>query len=551
MTEIKTLSPKKVMFCFVTEQNVTNAIPALLLNVDILIPVFTFRAFKSKWGLGLEKVWNNFVVEKVTESNQQSEKAKNESIINEKNSIHLKSDITAFSKWEKAADLESDVNGISSLILQRMTEINKKFHAEFFINIGGGTKLHTLALNLAYNKYDGNSNISLVYINSLQDGTLINRYKKPGDEFKSEKLYEIWPKMVRLNEHCPKTSMTVKKFITLYNRTYEKDRTDRALFNYHYLEDKDCREFLAFKANSIDDSKRDKITNALTLLKEPECSKQIIDNIHQFIGTINGQTTTFHEGLADNKKTSLAIFKKIFETRINTTFREVKLNKGSNLSILFKTETVLANNDNFIKWKLKEPVIASNGKSAGMIMEYFVADKISKAIENSSMLADIEFGLDVKNLSLKKEKVKSLGEFDILILTKDGQLICLDVKNTKYENNSYLADKYKLRIIGGAFVSHFIIVPLFIDDIESDYFKEEKVPYKVIKDLNENGIPFSVFTNRKENKDNNFWLVPPKNNHNCNYDIVFDKKTADDNGFNIECKTTTTLFQELGLLETK
>ncbi len=91
---------------------------------------------------------------------------------------------------------------------------------------------------------------------------------------------------------------------------------------------------------------------------------------------------------------------------------------------------------------------------------------------------------------------KPIAEFDLLIVTQDGNLISLDAKTFDLEKKDLDARLYNLQKLSGEYGRFIVALPYYTQDIENALYPQELVnlPYN----LQEKNIPFFVISNSRK-----------------------------------------------------
>ncbi|SOE23157.1 hypothetical protein SAMN06298216_3547 [Spirosomataceae bacterium TFI 002] len=515
--------------CFVTQQAITNALPALMLEVDVIIPVYTHLAYFSRWNNGFNTVMQsknpNLEIHPLFLTSNANAKQWNidPAVCTCKSSICTQDCSTS---WTGPESLENDLIAIVELLSKKIEEYS--VDSVWYLNVGGGLKLHTIALQQVHVKLGQNvdNKASLVYLNSQSSPVTLNLYNNSFD-LEAHVLKDYW--------HS--NFLTIEEYTRLFflNFTSKNDDENREDYNYQFLAEPDCRAFLAYMSNISNEEK-------ILMLKQ---FKALMNTLKVDLKT-SLESQIKDEPIFDaiNKSILPAMITKFLGKAVITRNPpEVKLNSNSSLQGIFGDSKVLVTDKNYKQWVYKLP----GGKvkdriNPGTLMEYFVTAKIERVLLNGGKVAEV-----AKSFNLMKGNIK-YAEIDLLALTNEGRLAGIEIKTTKYTQEEIHAAQHKLRRISGALNIPCIVIPLFVEDREMPYLKNIKEGFKAISLLHKNGIRYCVFTNRPQEKDDEVYLLKTGRNDG-DFEIV-DKETIQENPDKIKiiCKTTTLFFKSTGLL---
>lgn len=511
-------NPTATMVCFVTEQNVTNILPALLEGINQMILIYTFTANERNWDKGLT--------------------GKNDLLANK--GIHLVKRIELRGKystdWLTADSIEQDPIGVSNLIYDSL----RKFDTCVF-NFGGGNKIHSLAMTLTYQKRytDGKKNDEIIYLDTSSYPASISKIKY--DESGTLGKADGYP----LNEKWTNNDLlTIQDFEKLFGwtliqdkETTRKDNLLKSQVDYQILNDLDFRRFYNYFLNKTIDN-------------------DIFADLKSFKNFVNNNKGTIKEQFA-SRLTKSGVEKKglkpatkeiLLNTLINilTSFKveiekEIAINSTSKVYEILQTDKAQLNDATYAKLLNVDEQAAKNF-APGKLLEFFVMDCITALTENVAGVADSR-----QNYTVRADGKTDNQEFDVLLLTKNAQLIHLDVKSGNIEKQKYESSKAKLQKIGGHFVRNILVFPLFLEDCDADYHKEFK-RYEIIADvLDESGYDFCICTNRPPESDKNFFIG--YNNSGKESTILMQEPAKGMYDKVITCKTLTYLLQtELNLI---
>ncbi|WP_304232410.1 hypothetical protein [Jiulongibacter sediminis] len=445
---------KKVMLCLVTEQNVTNVLPALLLKIDLVIPVYTYKAYSSGWVRGME-----YVLKEKSISMAQSTQA-----------IYLGYEgEEPHEEWNATSPEEGNLGGIRDQLLSYLNDLGNEI--SIYFNIGGGLKLHTMALQQAFSQYNSDHKY-LVYLNSQTADTQLNCYDHTFELQSAINLRENW------DDNFPE----IESFVRLFFLNYDTNKTqsDSSKYNFEFLRYPETRAFLSYYANS------DESVLQWKLFKE--VLKPVRHHFREAFEAFFGRQYP-----VSNEHTSDIFYSYLKKFRIDFEKIKMDISQTSVLKNYFPERKVIEPNlENYAAWSLKDketPTI-----NPGLLMEFYVAHSLRTYLNSSDNLAGFKSSVEI----LKGNTGKKFAEYDILLLTKEGRLLGFDVKNTQYGNKDFQADEYKLRRLGGAFIRHYLLVPYFTADRDEPYFKSSSKTLRVIGSLIDREIPFCLFTDDHE-----------------------------------------------------
>lgn len=524
-------APQKVMLCFVTQQTITNALPALMLEVDIIIPIYTHTAYMRKWNEGFIAVMQskipNLEIHPLFLSNNTSREQWNLDP-----SICTCSGTTCTQQCSKAwtgpENLENDLTAVSQMLASTIEKYS--INTIFYLNVGGGLKLHTMALQQLHALYTNNARyaVSLVYLNSQASPVTLNIYNNSFD-LEAHVLSDSWDN----------SFLTIKEYTRLFFLNYKGNNDDenRGNYNYHFLAEPDSRAFLAYMSN---------ISNEEEILEIKEFRELLVKFMSLLKNDLeNLIATDVQFQNLEASQVSSKIINCIGKTEVIRVAPTVIMDKNSMLRDVFGsiTQSVLVTAENYDKWvyKLKRRQ-KKDTRNPGTLMEYFVAEKLEKILLDGGKVAEV-----AKSFILMKGNTK-YAEIDLLALTKEGRLAGIEIKTTSYTTKEIQSAQYKLRNISGALNIPCIVIPLFVADKALPYLKDVKEVFKTISNLYKTGNTFSVFTNRPPSDDLDVHLIQtgPKD---CDLSIVDEDTFLQSKAkIKIICTTTTNFFKSRGLI---
>lgn len=328
------------LLCFVTEQNITNLIPALLLEVNKVVLIET--AASKSWGKGLK----NYLKSK---------------------SLYSPTDPLC------TIDLsECDDNFIDSR-KKIVAHLSKLASALISFNIGGGTKKHALLLQDIFNERQS-SNDQLVYYDFSSASTFVELFKHTKEGLSSEKIYvkENWGKInLKIEEN--------KELFFSENYRWEIDNQKNNLrnkINFDLFNDLDFRRYYNL------------------LIQQNEANSENKQVFHDYYdkhkNKINSNIELILSPFLDNQKTHIRknIIGSITKIDVNEIF-EIK----SENSPLFKTSKQLP----LSKDKLIE--VVGFQISLGDLIEMYLQKHFEKLLEDSKAIADIQYNVKLKKQS--------------------------------------------------------------------------------------------------------------------------------------------------------
>lgn len=485
------------MFCFVTEQQITNALPALLLNADVVVPVFTFRAFVNSWF----KTFNDFL-------HQRKIAVATEFVFLNNGEIQA---------WEKANEGETNFFRISQTLKNAVSTYTNSI---IYFNIGGGTKLMTIAAFELLNSLEL-SNFYIVYLNSLDSGVYLHKIKKyPNSEEKNIPLSSF-----------PKPQLKIHEYLKLFFWSLEVSSREKPMgLNHHFLSNQSVRIFI------------EKYREAGTNPKIKNLELEINDQRH-YLSDFKSEISqwlmnNFHindELVVNNLVKSFLGLEKA------NTQHEIEIEKDNLLATIFPgKENLSIDKENYTT--LTSP--KREYKNTGFLYEEYVLHGLKKIIEDSPLVAD-----SAENVRISREK-RELAEFDFMVLTIEGRLLSFDVKTKKESTEKFYASLLKLKNLGGVYLSHYIIVPIFLEDIELEYFSAKNGPLHIIDELHRNKIPFAVYTGRSLEEDKTFFLTHKRGGQRWHRNISKDIKKENERMHEsaITCVTVTSLMKKWRIL---
>lgn len=524
--------PQKVMLCFVTQQAITNTVPALMLDVDMIIPIYTHTAYMRKWNEGFLEVMHskrpNLEIHPVFLSNSST-----------KEQWSLDPNVCTCSTptctlqcsrgWLGPEILENDLMAVLKLLGNTL----EKFEGdtEFYLNVGGGLKLHTMALQQLHTQYATNPQytISIAYLNSQASPVTLNIYNNSFD-LEAHVLNETWDS----------SFLSIKEYTRLFFLNYigNHENENRQNYNYHFLAEPDSRAFLAYMSNIGNEKEIVEVKTFRELLTKFKGS--IKKNIEKLVSS-----DPQFQNLGDVSQIPEKVIKSITKTEVQRNPPVVKLNSNSMLHGVLGSmgSSIHVTAQNYEKWAYKVQPIARNDKrNPGRLMEYYVAEKLEKTLLDGGKVADI-----AKSFILKKGN-SQYAEIDLLALTKEGRLAGIEIKTTSYSTKDIQSAQHKLRNISGVLNIPCIVIPLFVADKDLQYLKDVKEVFKAISNLHKTGNMFCIFTNRTKKQDADVYLIQTGRN---DFDLTIVDQLAFQQSTSktkIICTTTTNFFKSRGLI---
>lgn len=510
---------KPTMVCFVTEQNVTNILPALLESVAQMVLVYTFTAKKLNWDRGLIGSEGLLADKKIT-------------LIK---SIELKNKFTP--KWTEVDSIEQNPVEIADLIFESLVDLET-----CVFNFGGGNKIHSLAMTLVYQKRheQGCKKDEIIYLDTSSYPASISKIKYDGSGTLGKA--DGYP----LNEKWTNNNLlTIQDFEKLFGwtliqdeETTQKDNLLKSQVNYKILNDLDFRRYYNYFLNQTR-SGNDTFDDLKKFKKFAKKNKVVIKE--QFNVRLT-ESSVERKGLKPNTKEILlnSLIKILTDFKIESK-KDITINSESKVHDILQTDKAQLDNVTYAKLLGVDEKTAKSF-APGKLLEFFVMDCITSLTKNAAGVANKR-----QNYTVRADGKTDNQEFDVLLLTKNAQLIHLDVKSGNIEKQKYESSKAKLQKIGGHFVRNILVFPLFLADLESDYHKEFK-RYEIIANvLDESGYDFCICTNRPPDLDKNFFIG--YNNAGKKSTILLQEPAKGNFDRVITCKTLTYLLQtELNLI---
>ncbi len=443
------------MFGVSTLQNTTNAIPAIQLQVDEFVLLETSGARNKKWSEGITEVLSNRKI----------------SIIQP---IEL----------SKSEDARID------LILKKIYDfIENHKNKTIYWNVGGGQKAQQIALWKAFEQRvrDGykdkicyanpeTKHIELWYYDD--NNNFVSDFSETNVNLSAKEIFKIFGLT---------TNYDSKHKIYRQRQLLRREQGAYKLMKYSKF-----RQF--FFLVPLSSQKNEELK--LKLTKEELEHKINIDKIDKQIKSVidkKGKEIFYKNEV---KNLLPGIRKKIIAEVLENFYKiyeppEIDI-ANSELKKVLKEYTDKNIDELVCNYSSLDKIlgnkIESQNKNQGFFFEEVLADKIISIIEkqNSNKILEI-----YRNINIY-EKEKKIAEYDILIVTQWGTCIALDAKTFDIKQKDFDARLLNLRKGAGRYVDFIIILPLFEEDLEKDWFPKEL--QNLAKKLNKNNVKYYSIT---------------------------------------------------------
>jgi hypothetical protein len=445
---------KILMIGVSTAQNTTNVLPALQMKIDYFVALETSAAHARKWSNGMYQVLKDRGIKTLDPIILNPEEDSRIDIISNKLHAIIPDDVEVlwnlgggqkaqqFALWKTFT--ERAKNGKDEIACYANPESKKLDIWEF----------DSETENLEY--YDTEINVDIsaaeifsVYGYEIEIGDLLYRNGKVQKEFTGISKLMDFREFREFVFKLPKTS-----FHDLSNQK-ELSRSDlknKQRANTAFFEEK-IKIFLKEKLN---EKKYFHINEILALV--PTLRKRFNElNLNLFLK--NNQTETIP----------------ITNPSLKTLLKKITGYDLSELEI----------STDFLQKYFRQ-------NKSSFLFEEILSDKIIGLLPEQTKINEI-----YSNIKVVKQG-KTVGEHDILLVTKWGTIISLDAKTFDVESKDLDARLLNLRNGAGRYVEFIPIFPLYESDIYEEYIPEQilKLPEKI----RSKGFRYFTFNNKKNNK---------------------------------------------------
>ncbi len=438
-----------LMIGFSTEQNTTNLIPAIQIKgISKYLLIETSVANTKGWSNGFFNVLKG-------------RKIDHEALV-------------------LAASEDSDIEVIISKIQQKVVEYKNQ---KIYWNIGGGQKIHNLALFLACIRLK-NEHDTICYANPGRKPTLeLLEYKNN----RFNKITESINVDLSAKEVFMAYGIEKKAGRLIYSRLGEKYERIRCL---DLMSNKHFRKYMFELSSSNSFSEEEIISQEKIKNIFRQNNESIKAALGQIFSNYSGKELTSHllDGLkgelfGSNKKNGL-FFNSITPSKDCTI--EIKDECLKKIIRKYANVQELTTATNIFE------LINENDPRISNYIEKVLSERIQEMLENSETCIVEAYA----NLKTMIPNVKELAEYDIILVTQWATIIALDAKSFDIDDKDIEARLYNLEKSAGKFVKFNIVLPYDPEDINEQYFPQKlrNLPFK----CNELGIPFYTFSDSLE-----------------------------------------------------
>jgi hypothetical protein len=450
---------KKILMIGVsTGQNTTNVLPALQMKIDYFVALETSAANKRKWSEGMYRVL-------------------------QERGIQTIEPIVLTPEEDSRIDIISD-------------KLHKILTGDFEVlwNLGGGQKAQQFAL-------------WKTFIERVQSGEdEIACYANP-----ESKLLEIWgydneTNRLDYSEVPIEVKISAKEIFAIYG--FDIDLNEGELFykDGKLLKDnsgiselmnhKEFREFMFKlpKTNLNADENSLNLTRSELSKKQRSNSKYFDNKIKEFI--VNKLSSSSEINISRVIQIIPSLRKHINNLNLNLYLKngeteKITIKNNGLIGLLKKITT-----RNIAELDISQDFLIKNFsfQKTSFLFEKILEDKVIELIKETP---DNEIYEAYSNIKVVKQG-KTVGEHDILLVTKWGTIISLDAKTFDVESKDLDARLLNLRNGAGRYVEFIPIFPLYESDIYEEYIPEQilKLPEKI----RSKGFRYFTFNNKKNNK---------------------------------------------------
>lgn len=440
-----------VMVGISTEQNTANFIPAVLLNVQKLILFESSKAQFDNWSEGIKAALSNRKIET--------------QLIQIPNGDETRIDVLELLLTTKLNDIDS-----------------------VYFNVGGGLKPQQLAMWQVFRNRRGMHKDTVCYAN--QNGRV-----------PSLELWDYEEESLRYNTIPIYANFTIKEILLVFGKEIINEKNLKTLENLEMVDDwldfQEFREYLFKRASSgyfahddVDAYTISEIDEIIRQnLKVPRFSAELTNTLTK---SIIKKLELNSDGDIDLPITLNKLRKAILNSftdsfihllRRDPSSEKIAVKDSKLIEELKKKQlqaTHLIVNKNYIK-------NVSTGESKfAFYFEKVLFQRIKAILEgNQHNVSDVWFNISTVELS----SGMPIAEYDVLFCTRFGTLVALDAKTYGFEKKDNDARLLNLEKSGGKFVKLVPVLPLYRQDIETDYLP--KVLKTIPSRFKERGVPFA------------------------------------------------------------
>lgn len=411
---------RKIMVGVSTEQNTTNLIPAVQLEVSQFIIIETSIAHTKGWSNGLKYVLKerNICVEQIV----------------------------------LAPEEDNDIEQISQKIKEKIGT-----STPVIWNVGGGQKPHQFAVWQTFQERKGNDVVC--YANASTKKLETWHYKNDQLVFDDSK-----PTCVHLSAQEILTTFGYNisgKPELIYQRGKDIVLEKKTCDFMRYPEFREILFRLPANAQQNTEDSKYNITDFIELLQSKA------DIIETAIAKKLSKLTYKALDESNKKNIANAIKKQLFDTRSGE-LKKCLLQKN-NTQIEIKNEELKSKIGSSITVDQNTFKKITKHEKAAIYFEQIIIQRVKQMLEEDKNHHVVEAYANLK-VAKTDNRGEVTAEYDILCVTNKGTLFALDAKTFDFERKDSDARLYNLSQAGGRYVKFYPIIPYDPEDMDKDFF---------------------------------------------------------------------------------
>lgn len=443
-----------LMVCVSTQQNTTNVLPAINLDVKSILIVETSKAHNEKWSDGMIKVLK-------------------------KRGFDVLSPILLTKEQDSRIDL-----------IQKKLENELPKSYEIIWNLGGGQKAQQLALWQTF------------IFRKVAEKDEIACYANPDNHHLEMWEYNTNNRQMEFTYSELNSNLSLYEIFCIYgyqadvhesDRIFPQNINDNKSLLDKLMEFEQFREYF-FKIPTIsygnpDNQYKFSRDDFSDIIKKQ--NKELTKVIETWIDLKISNRETL--SIQEFKNLSLGI-KNLIRDFISDIFnKEMKYNSiAINMNLQLLLHEITNKEIKYLEYSNDFVKDVFQAKKISFFFEKIIVDRLQKLLINYKHNIFEAY----QNINIYKDN-KIVGEHDVILVTKWGTIISIDAKTYDLEQKEYDARLLNLREGAGRYVKYIPVFPFFVEDMEKDYFPT-KLKDLLLK-LSENRIKFYTYNYYENN----------------------------------------------------